>query len=256
MNTQQIMPDATDDKTIFAENHSLFIEEKPSMMVPVKDENGNQIETLFEQTPSYTVNKLFLGAFDENGNGMHRIANRLQESSPNSTLEMHISSRGGYVHELIELYNLVNTVFHKNVVTYCNYGYSAGALAFLMGSDRVVYEHSDWMMHSYSGGFGGKRDDMITHLEHEDARLQKFFNQMMKPYFTKKELKKMQKGKDFWMGAEEMLKRGIATHIIIDGESMTAQDYLDKLYPKRKKKRLKREAKSSKTPKTSKNSKK
>ena len=119
-------------------------------------------------------------------------------------------------------------------------------MAFLFGQERLIYEHSDWMMHSYSAGFGGKRQDLLDHLEHEDKKLKKFFNQLMEPYFTKKELKKIQKGKDFWLNAEEILERGIATHIMVKGEVYTAQEYLEKLYPERKVKREKQERKELK----------
>lgn len=235
-----------EENVIYADNHSLFIEERPMMMEPLRDEEGNAVEKYFEQTGGFTLYKLFIGDFHENGNGIQRIINKLQGAKPEDMLELHISSHGGFVHELLELYNLIDTIFYKGVATFCNYGYSAGAMAFLMGEERVVYEHSDWMMHSYSGGFIGKRDDMLTHLKHEDKRLQRFFNEIMEPYFTKKELKKMQGGKDFWMTSEEMLDRGVATHIMVRGELMEGWQYMEELYPKRKKKREKAEAKEEK----------
>lgn len=240
------MPMLEEDNVIYADNHTLFIDEKPIMMEPARDEVGNIVEGYFEQTGGFTVYKLFIGDFLESGHGLQRIINALQGAKPEDILELHISSNGGFVHELIELYNLIDTTFYKSVTTYCNHGYSAGAMAFLLGEERVIYENSDWMMHSYSGGFVGKRDDMLTHLEHEDKRLQKFFNKIMEPYFTKKELKKMQKGKDFWMSSEEMLERGVATHIMVAGEVMPGFIYLEDLYPERKIKREKLEKKQQK----------
>ncbi len=240
------MPLEESENVIYGDNHTLFIEELPVMMEPVRDEEGKIVEKYFEQTGGYNLYKLFIGDFSEQGHGLQRIINKLQGAKPEDALELHISSHGGFVHELLELYNLIDTVFYKSVVTYCNHGYSAGAMASLLGEERVVYEHSDWMMHSYSGGFIGKRDDMLTHLEHEDKRLQKFFNNIMSPYFTKKELKKMQKGKDFWMSSEEMIDRGIATHIMVKGEVMPGFMYMEELYPERIKIREKAEKKLAK----------
>ena len=242
----QIPMQKDEDEVIYADNHSLFIEEKPVIMEPLKGEDGQIVSNIFEQTGGYTLYKLFIGNFSEQGNGLQRIINKLQGAKPEDVLELHIASNGGYVHELLELYNLIDTIFYNAVVTYCNHGYSAGAMALLLGRDRVIYENSDWMMHSYSGGTAGKRDDMLTHLKHEDKRLQKFFNKIMSPYFTKKELRKMQEGKDFWMSAEEMLERNVATHIMVRGEIMPGYLYLEELYPKRKKKREKQEKKEEK----------
>ncbi len=35
-------------------------------------------------------------------------------------------------------------------------------------------------------------------------------------------------GKDFWMDTKEMCKRGIATHVIVAGEELTAEEYLNR----------------------------
>lgn len=238
-------PVVVEDNTIFADNHTLFIEEQPMRMEPLRDEEGSIVEGFFEQTGGVTIYKLFIGDFDESGSGIQRIINALQNSQPEDILEIHISSHGGLVSELIELYNLIDSMFYERVTTFCNFGYSAGALSFLFGDDRVIYEHSDWMMHSYSGGYIGKRDDMIKQLKHDDTRINKFFDEVLEPYFTPKELKKMRDGEDFWQNAEKMLKRNIATHIMVAGEILTAQEWLEDKYPKRKVKRLKQEAKEA-----------
>ena len=235
-----------DDETVFADNHSLFIDRRPMSMEPVHQEDGTQIDGIFEQVPAYTVYKLFIGEFMENGNGIQRILAKLQEAEPDDILEFHIASRGGVIDELLEIYNLCDTLFYGRVTTYCNYGYSAGAMAFLFGQERLIYEHSDWMMHSYSGGFGGKRQDLLDQMKHEDKKLARFFTDIISPYFTQKEIKKIQKGKDFWLNAEQMLERGIATHIMVHGALITAQDYLEAKDPSLKVARLKQEKKEKK----------
>jgi len=47
----------------------------------------------------------------------------------------------------------------------------------------------------------------------------------MSPYFTDKEIEKINKGKDYWMDSLELLNRGIATGIIIEGEYFTRDEY-------------------------------
>ena len=64
---------ATEENSIFADNHTLFIDERPIRMEPVQDEDGSTIEGIFEQTGGFTLYKLFIGDFDENGNGIQRI---------------------------------------------------------------------------------------------------------------------------------------------------------------------------------------
>lgn len=239
---EQFQAITQDENMIAAQHHTLFIEEVPMRMEALLND-GAPVEGIFEQTGGVTQYKLFIGEFDEKGNGTHRIINKLQQASqdPQTMLELHISSHGGSVDEYLEYYNLIDTLYKDNTVTYLNYGYSAGFVMFLLGTDRIVYEHSDAMMHSYSGGGGGKREDMLNHIKHTDKRIQKFFNGLLSPYFTEEELEKMSEGKDYWLDSEQMLARGIATHIIVNGELHTGPEYLDFKYPERVKARIKAE---------------
>ena len=234
------------DNEIFAQHHSLFIEDKPRSMESLRDEDGKIIEGFYEESGGFKVYKLFLGDFSETGNGMQRIINKLQQADPDDVLEFHIASNGGSVDELVQLYNLVNTMFHDRISTFASHAYSAGAWAFLMGAERVAYEHTSFMLHSYAGGFGGKRQDLLDHMDHEDRRLNSFLMGTLTDYFSAKELKKMNKGKDYWLNTEEMCERNIATHVLKNGIVYTAAEYLEELHPKRKKARLKQEAKDAK----------
>jgi ATP-dependent protease ClpP protease subunit len=236
------IPVMAGENEVYGQQHSLFVEERPRTMEPLRDEEDKIVEGYYEEHGGYKIYKLFLGDFSETGNGIQRIINKLQGAGPDDVLEFHIASRGGEVDELVQFYNLCNTMFHGRVTTFANHAYSAGAWAFLMGTDRIAYEHTSFMLHSYAGGFGGKRQDLLDHMEHEDRRLNTFLMGTLKDYFSKKELKKMNKGKDFWMNTEEMCERGIATHVLKDGDVLSAEEYLELKHPERKEAREKREA--------------
>ena len=224
------VPDIPSEDSILSHNHTLFWYDKPVEFKTVEEITDSNI---FEQIPGFTVYKLFIGDFGGDVIGMQRIINKLQEAGPEDMLEIHIASDGGEVDDLIQLYNLCNSVFYKRVVTYVSHAYSAGAWTFLMGNERVLYEHSSLMWHSYSGGFGGKRQDLLDRVEHEDARLERFLMGTLSPYFSKKEIRKMNKGKDYWVTTMEACQRGICTHVLKDGKVITAKDYIT---PKKTKK--------------------
>jgi ATP-dependent protease ClpP protease subunit len=149
-------------------------------------------------------------------------------------LEAHISSYGGYTREGIELFNIINSAYANNSTAYLNFGYSMGALTFLMFHERVIYENSEIMFHNWVGGFGGKAADIESHFGHTKKYLRRFFRKLLKPYFTKKEIKSIEDGKEVWMNSYDMLKKGIATGIIIDGEYLSADEYFKKYNKKGK----------------------
>jgi len=55
-----------------------------------------------------------------------------------------------------------------------------------------------------------------------------------KGFLTKDEFKEMIIGKDLWMDTKEMCKRGIATHVIIAGRELTAEEYIASIKKKKK----------------------
>ena len=215
------IPNFLDPNVTQTKYHTLEIKEEPDRFELIED-----TDDIYQRIPGGNTYILNLGEFLVENNENHLLYNKLRQANPNDLLEIYISSNGGYIFEITEFYNIIKPKF-SNIVTFLNYGYSAGSIAFLMGVERIVYEHSDFMIHSYSGGGYGKRDDMIKHIHHNDKKITKLFEKIYSPYMTKKELKKINRGDDYWMDADEMLKRGIATGIILDtGEYKTREEYL------------------------------
>lgn len=232
---------------IESDYHSLFVKELPEELIPLQSESGDIIEGLYQQVPAGFLYSLFLGEFgDETNHGLNKIIYALQTSAPGD-LEIHITSPGGYTHEGMTLYNVINTLYKGRTTTYLNWGYSMGAIAFLFGDARVVYENSSLMIHNWSGGFYGKSRDIEDQLNHTKENLWSFFSKLISPYLSKKQMKSVEKGNELWFTSRELLENGMATHIIVDGELIEAKDYL-KQYKKdgtlKKKYRKKAEEKS------------
>ena len=226
------MPDIFGNpNSIQARHHSLFWEEVPAEMINLTVQLDGVDTTVQKMEPAYTLYKLFIGTFDSDTAGLHKIINQLHQAKGADFLEIHVASRGGALDELTELSNAIKATFGSGpeaaVVVYINHAYSAGAMISLLGATRVVYEDSDLLFHSYAGGAYGKRDDMISQLEHGDRQASRYMKRIISDqgYLSDKEFKEMQSGKDFWMDSTEMLKRNIATHILIDGQMMTRKEY-------------------------------
>ena len=106
-----------------------------------------------------------------------------------------------------------------------------GALTFCMGDKRVVTERADLMFHDYSGGMFGKGGEMQARNEHTQKFIRKFFKEILldSKFLTKKEYNNMLIGQDYWMDVEELCKRGMATHVLVDGKEIKAKKYLKRL---------------------------
>jgi len=213
-------------KTIQVQNHTLFIEKEEKKKTIKK--NGELYILNKKPIARYT---LFVGDFLEKSPQFHKLLNELWKGENKDKLDIFIHSHGGYVTEGMQLYQIMQNNFKGRSTTILHtMGYSMGALLFCMGDKRVVFPDSEIMFHNYSGGVYGKGGEIDARHTFTQKRLKEFFHKIVvKPGFlTQNEFDKMLIGQDYWFDAIEMLKRKIATHILIDGKLIKAKKYLKK----------------------------
>jgi len=142
------------------------------------------------------------------------LLNLLNSNNFNKQLNVYIKSEGGSSKTMREL--LFAFKNYKNITTYLmSCAHSAGSFLFLTGKERIVDEFSVFMAHPPKILAESDFDKTQNYISFEMKRLEKIAFNLYKPYFTEQEIKKiMHEGKEFFIDAEEMLKRGIATKII------------------------------------------
>ena len=220
-------------KELSSEQHTLYSE-----VIPEHKRVVDKEKRLFEVTPKHTRYRVYIGRFFELKKGLHAVFNELKSAKEHDILEFMIDSGGGFVNEGMQFYNIIQGTFPGRTVAYLdNKGYSMGAMLFSMADKRVVYPYSDFMYHNYAGGAHGKGGEIKARIDHVSKKLEAFFYDIIvkQGFLTKDEYKQMLVGQDYWMGTKEMCKRGIATHVIVQGKELTAKEYLKMLKKKKKK---------------------
>jgi len=228
-------------KELSSEQHTLYSE-----LIPEHKKVVNKEKNLYEVTPKHKRYRIYIGRFFELKKGLHSVFNELREAKEHDYMEFMINSGGGFVHEGMQFFNIIQEKFSGRTVAYLdNRGYSMGALLFCMADKRVVYPYSDLMFHTYSHGSHGKGGEVKSHVKHTSSKLERFFYDLIvkKGFLSDEEFKKMIIGQDYWMDSKELCKREIATHVIVAGEEITAKQYLKQL---KQEKRAKKEAKTKK----------
>ena len=231
-------------KALSSEQHTLYIE-----TIPEHKRVVNKEKNLYEITPKHRRFRVYIGRFRELRKGLHSVFNELKDANSLDKLEFVISSGGGMVLEGQQFYNLIQEKFFGRTTAYLdNHGYSMGALLFCMADKRVIYPYSDLMFHTYSHGSYGKGGDVKQHVKHTAKKLEKFFFDLIveKGFLVEEEFKQMLIGQDYWMEAKELCKRGIATHVIVDGQELEAKEYLKKIKEDKKSKKNKKESSKKK----------
>lgn len=233
-------------KELSSEQHTLYTE-----IIPEQKRVVNQEQRLYEVQPKHKSYRVYIGRFFELKKGLHSVFNELREAKEHDVLEFMIDSGGGFVNEGMQFYNIMQEKFNGRTVAYLdNKGYSMGAMLFSMADKRVAYPYSDFMYHNYAGGASGKGGEIKARVDHTSKKLEQFFHDIIvqQGFLTEEEYKQMLVGQDYWMGTKELCKRGIATHVIVQGKELTAKEYLKHL---KKEKKMKKEAKDSNNKKSS-----
>lgn len=220
----------TDTKLFNSKWHTLFCEEIPESKVPVDNQKD-----VFKIVPAKKKYRMFIETFAEEERGLHEILNLLWNADENDEIEFRINSWGGLVKEGQNLYNLIKNKFNGRTTTILDAaGYSMGALLFLSGDERIVMEEADLMLHDYSSAAWGKGGEIDTKLKHTSKHLRKFFKKILvdNNFLSQKEFDKLTIGKDYWIDTNEMCKRGMATHVLVNGKKIKAKDYLKNIKKK------------------------
>ncbi len=213
-------------KDLSSDRHSLFSKEVGERKTILKGK-----KKCYEIIPKHKAYRFYIGIFFELRKGLHSVFNELQNASKNDTLELVINSHGGLIFEGQQFHNLIQKKFYNRTTAYLdNVGYSMGALVFCMAKKRVVYEYSDFMFHNYWGFAHGKGGELKAQIKHSSKTLERFFYNIIvkRNFLTKKEFKLMLVGQDYWMDTQELCRRGIATHVVIENKEITAKEYLKK----------------------------
>jgi len=225
-------------KELSSEQHTLYTE-----IIAEQKRVVNKEKNIYEVKSKHKRYRVYIGRFFELKKGLHAVFNELREAKESDYLEFMINSGGGFVQEGMQFYNIIQEKFNGRTVAYLdNYGYSMGAMLFSMANKRIIYPYSDFMYHNYSGGAHGKGGELKARVDHNHERLNEFFHNMIvgQGFLSEEEYQQMLIGQDFWMGAKELCKRGIATHVILEGKEMRAKEYLQLLKKEKKANKKKR----------------
>jgi ATP-dependent protease ClpP protease subunit len=225
-------------------NHTLFVENKKEQQILLSEE-----KSIYQILPKYKKYRVYIEDFEGQKKGLHFIFNELRKAKSNDELELRISSVGGSILEGQQFFNMILEKFAGGTTTYLdNHGYSMGALLFCMGDARIIYPYSDIMFHDYSHGTQGKGGEIKNYVQHSSKIMEVFFRDLLvkQGFFSEAELERMLSGYDFWMDAKEMCERGIATHVVVGDEHISAKAFLKELKKQKREEKKQKKANAKK----------
>ena len=84
---------------------------------------------------------------------------------------------------------------------------SAATMIALKCDKLEVADHTSWLTHYYSGGTGGKGNEIKAKHDFESIEIPKLFKQIHKDFLTSSEITRVIDGKDIWLNKDQILER-------------------------------------------------
>ena len=84
---------------------------------------------------------------------------------------------------------------------------SASTMIALQCDKLEVADHTSWLTHYYSGGTGGKGNEIKAKHDFESIEIPKLFKQIHKDFLTPSEITRVIDGKDIWLNKDQILER-------------------------------------------------
>jgi len=131
----------------------------------------------------------------------------LREAGPDDLIFIHINSPGGSLSTCVQVINAINLT--QATVVGCAEGDVASAAAYIFFSCHAfqLADHCSFLIHSDSGGFGGKISDVSADVVFTHARMKNLMKDTLGQFFSKKEIRKLLDGREHYLSSEEVADR-------------------------------------------------
>lgn len=136
-----------------------------------------------------------------------KLCHTLETSKEDEKIILHLNTGGGYIDSAFKVIASIKRSKAPVVARLTGTVASAGTIIALSCNDLEVEDFVAFMIHNYSGGAGGKGHEIIDYVNFSDKNITATFKKLYAGFLTPRELTAVIKGKDMWMGTEEVQKR-------------------------------------------------
>lgn len=180
----------------------------------LKQERDDDDEDLFNQNKGYfertQVSNTITFYFDEEigaPSEYRQIIQRIHNLTTNDTLELVLNTPGGRLDTTINLVNAIKSTDAEVIGILDGKAASAGSMILLSCPNVMVMPNSTVMIHTWSGGFGGKSHEIMANNSFYDAEIKKLMADVYLGFLTEKELGNVFNGSDLYFNSDEVIER-------------------------------------------------
>ena len=129
------------------------------------------------------------------------------ENTKAKQVRLYINNGGGMLDTMISIVASM-TKCNAEIVGVLSGTVASAATMIALHCDKLeIADYTSWLTHYYSGGTGGKGNEIKAKNDYESVEIPKMFKQIHHGFLTLTEINRVIDGKDIWLNKEQVLER-------------------------------------------------
>ena len=154
-----------------------------------------------------TIMSMYLTEGIEAPSVYNELCHELRALTTHDEVHMYINNGGGIIDSMVMIVDAMNDC-EAEVHVHISGSVASAATFPVMHADVLhVAPFTHFMIHNYSGGFGGKGKEAKDQMDFVNEEIGNTFKEIYKGFLTDEEIERVIDDKDKWMGAEEVRTR-------------------------------------------------
>ena len=137
----------------------------------------------------------------------NELCHVLRGASSKEVIRLHINTPGGRLDSATMIIDAVNQSDAYIIGVLSGTVASAGTMIALACDELECSSYLEFMIHYFSGGTGGKGNEIKAHSSFINKHMPMIFKKMYAGFLTETEIDDVIEGKDIWLNGDEVLER-------------------------------------------------
>ena len=137
----------------------------------------------------------------------NELCHLLRNATSKEVIRLHINTPGGRLDSATMIIDAIAASDAYVIGVLSGSVASAGTMIALACDELECSSYLEFMIHYFSGGTGGKGNEIKAHSNFIDKHMPMIFKKMYAGFLTNKEIEDMIEGKDIWLNGDEVLER-------------------------------------------------
>lgn len=170
-------------------------------------EDAAQCISIYRNSFTFTESKVYLTSDIGEAHLYSGLMQELLSAQEGDIVEIWVNSGGGLLHTTLQIIEGIRACKGKVVGVIAGQCHSGASMIALSCDEVVVLESGHMMIHTSSGGYGGKNNEFRTYSEFAPQWIDNVLERIYEGFLDEDEIDMVAKGQDIWLNSDQIHQR-------------------------------------------------